>query len=73
MTMKQNIFTKQFEELTADELLHLMDMLSEECDSHICCEACKLFECCVNKSDIPSGWFAPSIKEIVEAFREENR
>ena len=73
MTMKQNIFTKQFEELTADELLHLMNMISEECDSHICCEECNLLECCVNKSDIPSGWFAPSIKEIVEAFREENR
>ena len=71
--MKQNIFTKPFKELTADELLHLMDMLSEECDSHVCCEECKLFECCGNKSEIPSGWFSQSIKEIVEAFREENR
>ena len=71
--MKQNIFTKPFEELTADELLHLMDMISEECESHIYCEECKLFECCRNERDIPSRWFAPSMKKIVEAFREENR
>ena len=71
--MKQNIFTKQFEELTADELLHLMDMISEECDSHICCEECKLFECCGFQSDVPSEWDTQEIKKIVEEFREENR
>lgn len=71
--MKQNIFTKPFEELTADELLHLMDMLSEECDSHVCCEECKLFECCGNKSEIPSEWDTQTIKKIVEEFREDNR
>ena len=31
--MEQNIFTKPFSELTADELLHLMDMISEECEN----------------------------------------
>lgn len=71
--MKQNIFTKPFEELTADELLHLMDMLSEECDSHRHCEECKLFECCGYNIGVPSEWYTPSMKEIVEAFREENR
>ena len=71
--MKQNIFTKPFKELTADELLHLMDMISEECDSHICCEECKLFECCENKSEIPSGWYTQTIKKIVDEFRDENR
>ena len=71
--MKQNIFTKQFEELTADELLHLMDMISEECDSHICCEACKLFECCGFQSNNPSERDTQAIKKIVEEFREENR
>lgn len=71
--MKKNIFTKPFEELTADELLHLMDMLSEECDSHRNCEECKLFECCGFQSEVPAGWDTPSMKKIVEAFREENR
>ena len=71
--MKQNIFTKPFEELTADELLHLMDMLSEECDSHRNCEECKLFECCGYNIGTPSEWYTPSMKNIVEAFREENR
>ena len=71
--MKQNIFTKQFEELTADELLHLMDMISEECDSHICCKECKLFECCGFQSEVPSEWDTQTIKKIVEEFREENR
>ena len=71
--MKQNIFTKPFEELTADELLHLMDMLSEECDSHICCKECNLFECCRFQSDVPSEWDTQEIKKIVEEFREENR
>ena len=73
MTMKQNIFTKPFEELTADELLHLMDMISEECDSYRHCEECKLFECCGMDNEVPSEWYTPSMKEIVEAFREENR
>ena len=71
--MKQNIFTKQFEKLTAHELLHLMDMLSEECDSHRHCEYCKLFECCGFQSEIPSEWDTQKIKKIVEEFREENR
>ena len=71
--MEQNIFTKPFEELTADELFHLMDMLSEECDSHICCKECNLFECCEVNSEVPSEWYTPSMKKIVEAFREENR
>ena len=71
--MKQNIFTKQFEELTADELLHLMDMISEECDSKRHCEECNLFECCGFHSEVPSEWYTPSMKKIVEAFREENR
>ena len=71
--MKQNIFTKPFEELTADELLHLMDMLSEECDSHRHCEECNLFECCGYNIGVPSEWYTQSMKEIVEAFREENR
>ena len=71
--MEHNIFTKPFEELTADELLHLMDMLSEECDSHRHCEECKLFECCEVHSEVPSEWYTPSMKKIVEAFREENR
>ena len=71
--MKQNIFTKPFEELTADELLHLMDMLSEECDSHRHCEECQLDEFCDIKMGCPSDWYTPSMKNIVEAFREENR
>ena len=71
--MKQNIFTKPFEELTADELLHLMDMLSEECDSHRHCEECNLLECCRMHNGVPSEWYTPSMKKIVEAFREENR
>ena len=71
--MKQNIFTKPFEELTADELLHLMDMLSEECDSHRHCEECNLFECCGYNIGVPSEWYTSSMKNIVEAFREENR
>lgn len=71
--MKQNIFTKPFEELTADELLHLMDMLSEECDSRICCVGCKLFECCSMHNGVPSEWDTQTIKKIVEEFREENR
>ena len=71
--MKQNIFTKQFEELTADELLHLMDMISEECVSNRHCEECKLFECCGFQSEVPSEWYTQAIKKIVEEFREENR
>ena len=71
--MEHNIFTKQFEELTADELLHLMDMISEECDSQRHCEECKLFEYCGFHSEIPSEWYTMSIKNIVEEFREENR
>ena len=71
--MENNIFTKPFEELTADELLHLMDMISEECDSQRHCEECKLFECCGFHSEVPSEWDTPSMKKIVEAFREENR
>lgn len=71
--MENNIFTKPFEELTADELLHLMDMLSEECDSHRHCEECNLFECCGYNIGVPSEWYTQSMKEIVEAFREENR
>ena len=71
--MKQNIFTKQFEELTADELLHLMDMISEECVSNRHCEECKLFECCGFQSEVPSEWDTMSIEKIVEEFREENR
>lgn len=71
--MKQNIFTKQFEELTADELLHLMDMISEECDSKRHCEECNLYEYCGFHSEFPSEWDTQSIKKIVEAFREENR
>lgn len=71
--MGKNIFTKPFSELTADELLHLMDMLSEECDSHRNCEECKLFECCVYNIGVPSEWYTNAIKKIVEEFREENR
>lgn len=71
--MKQNIFTKQFEELTADELLHLMDMISEECVSNRHCEECKLFECCGFQSEVPSEWDTQTIKKIVEEFREDNR
>lgn len=71
--MKQNIFTKQFEELTADELLNLMDMISEECVSNRHCEECKLFECCGFQSEVPSEWYTQAIKKIVEEFREENR
>ena len=71
--MKQNIFTKPFEELTVDEFLHLMDMISEECDSQRHCEECKLFECCRIHNGVPSEWYTPSMKKIVEAFREENR
>ena len=71
--MKQNIFKKQFEELTADELLHLMDMISEECVNNRNCEECKLFECCGVHSEVPSEWDTMSIKKIVEEFREENR
>ena len=71
--MKQNIFTKPFEELTADELLHLMDMLSEECDSKRHCEECNLCECCVFHSEVPSEWDTQAIKKIVEEFREDNR
>ena len=71
--MKQNIFTKPFEELTADELFHLMDMLSEEYDSHRHCEECNLLERCRMYNGVPSEWYTPSMKEIVEAFREENR
>ena len=71
--MERNIFTKQFNELTADELLHLMDMISEECDSKRQCEECKLFECCGVHSEVPSEGDTQTIKKIVEAFREENR
>ena len=70
--MEQNIFTNPFSELTADELLHLMDMVAEECDSHRKCEECPLDESC-QKGDCPSNWYTFSIKNIVEAFREENR
>ena len=72
--MKQNIFTKPFEELTVDEFLHLMDMISEECESHRHCDECMFDEYeCYQKGDCPSNWYTPSIKKIVEAFREENR
>ena len=71
--MKQNIFTKPFEELTADELLHLMDMLSEECASKMTCVGCNLFEYCGFHSEVPSEWDTNAIKKIVEAVREENR
>lgn len=71
--MKQNIFTKPFEELTADELLHLMDMLSEECDIKMHCVGCNLFECCSMHNEVPSEWDTQTIKAIVEEFREENR
>lgn len=71
--MKQNIFTKQFEELKADELLHIMDMITEYCDSQRHCEECNLFECCGFHSEVPSEWDTQTIKKIVEAFREENR
>ena len=71
--MEKNIFTKPFEELTADELLYLMDMLSEECDSHICCVGCNMFECCRMHNGVPSEWDTHTIKKIVEEFREENR
>lgn len=70
--MENNIFTKPFEELTVDEFLHLMDMVEEECDSHRKCKECPLDECC-KKCDCPSNWYTFSIKNIVEAFREENR
>ena len=71
--MKQNIFAKPFEELTADELLHLMDMISEECVNNRHCEECKLFECCGFQSEVPSEWYTQEIKKIIEEFREENR
>ena len=71
--MKQNIFTKPFKELTADELLHLMDMLLEECDSRMTCVGCNLFECCSMHNVVPSEWDTQTIKKIVEAFREDNR
>lgn len=71
--MKQNIFTKPFKELTSDELLHLMDMISEECDSQRHCEECNLFECCGGHSEVPSEWDTQTIKKILEEFREENR
>ena len=71
--MERNIFTKQFNELTADELLHLMDMISEECDSKRQCEGCNLFECCGVHNAVPSEWYTNAIKKIVDEFREENR
>lgn len=71
--MEHNIFTKPFSELTADEFLHLMDMISEECDSKRQCEGCNLFECCGVHSEVPSEWDTQTIKRLVEAFREENR
>ena len=71
--MENSIFTKPFEELTADEILHLMDMISEECDSRRNCKVCNLFECCGGHSEVPSEWDTQTIKKIVEAFREENR
>lgn len=71
--MGKNIFTKPFSELTADELLHLMDMISEECDSHMNCKECQMDEFCDVKIYCPSDWYTSQIKTIVEAFREENR
>ena len=71
--MEQNIFTKPFSELTADELLHIMDMILEECDSKTNCKVCNLFECCGGHSEVPSEWDTQTIKKIVEEFREENR
>lgn len=70
--MEQNIFTKPFSELTADEFLHLMDMVSEECDSHRNCSECTLHNSCEFEEEV-SNWYSDYIKQIVEKFREENR
>lgn len=74
--MEQNIFTKPFSELTADEFLHLMDMVSEECDSHAHCSKegeCKLHDACIMHNAYPADWYSVVIKGIIDKFREENR
>lgn len=74
--MERNIFTKPFSELTADELLHLMDMVSEECDNHANCSKegeCKLHDACFKCNAYPCTWYSIETKRIIEKFREENR
>lgn len=71
--MEQNIFTKPFSELTADEFLHVMDMMQEECIYyHKSCNGCRYDEVC-ELGIIPADFDTNTLRRVIERFMEENR
>lgn len=68
---------KQFEDLTAMELIDKMNEISEYCankgieEGRIGCRTCPLFEYCTAVYGDPSEWNTYDLRKMIEAYLEE--